>query len=83
MNVDNPADIEHSNMSSTDTNDKIQMWEDYVEDVRLAHRIPGIAVGMVCGSELAWFKGFGETRMGNGEAPDEHRFSELRRTPRR
>ena len=59
-------------MSSPDTNDKIRMWEDYVEAVRLAHRIPGIAVGMVCGSELAWFKGFGETQLGNREAPHEH-----------
>lgn len=59
-------------MSSPNANEKIQMWEDYVEEVRLAHRIPGIAVGMVCGSELAWFKGFGETQIGNGQAPDEH-----------
>ncbi len=59
-------------MSSSDANDKIRMWEDYVEEVRLAHRIPGIVVGMVCGSELAWFKGFGETRLGNGEGPDKH-----------
>ena len=56
----------------SEPNDKIRMWEDYVEEVRLAHRIPGIAVGMVCGSELAWFKGFGETELGNGEAPDEY-----------
>ena len=59
-------------MSSSDANDKILMWEDHIEEVRIAHRIPGIAVGMVCGSELAWFKGFGETQLGNGEAPDEH-----------
>ncbi len=59
-------------MSSSDANDKIRMWEDFVEEVRFAHRIPGIAIGMVCGSELAWFKGFGETELGNGEAPDEH-----------
>ena len=59
-------------MSSTEGNEKIRMWEEYVEEVRLAHRIPGIAVGMVCGSELAWFKGFGETEVGSGKVPDEH-----------
>lgn len=48
------------------------MWEEYVEEVRLTHRIPGIAVGIVCGSELAWFKGFGETEIGSGKVPDEH-----------
>ncbi len=59
-------------MSSPDPNAKIQMWEDYVEEVRLANRIPGIAAGIVCGSELAWFKGFGETELGSGKLPDEH-----------
>ena len=59
-------------MSSPETNEKIRMWEEYVEEVRLAHRIPGIAVGMVCGSELAWFKGFGETKVGSRKVPDEH-----------
>ena len=59
-------------MSSPEANDKIQMWADYVEEVRLAHGIPGIAAGIVCGSELAWFQGFGETELGNGTAPDEH-----------
>ena len=72
LNVNSPTSLEHHNMSSSDPNDKTQMWEDYVEEVRIAHRIPGIAVGMVCGSELAWFKGFGETQLGNGQAPDEH-----------
>ena len=56
----------------SDPNDKIQMWADYVEEVRLAHRIPGIAAGIVCGSELAWFQGFGETELGNGKTPHEH-----------
>lgn len=59
-------------MSSAEANDKIGMWADYVEQVRLAHRIPGIAAGIVCGSELAWFQGFGETELGNGSTPDEH-----------
>ncbi len=59
-------------MSSSDANAKTRMWADYVEEVRLANRIPGIAVGMVCGSELAWFEGFGETEIGNRAAPDEH-----------
>lgn len=59
-------------MSSLEANDKIQMWADYVEGVRLANGIPGIAAGIVCGSELAWFQGFGETELGNGVAPDEH-----------
>ena len=72
LNVNSPTSLEHHNMSSSDPNDKTQMWEDYVEEVRIAHRIPGIAVGMVCGSELAWFKGFGETQLGNGQAPDEY-----------
>ena len=58
-------------MSSSDANAKIQMWEDYIEDVRISHRIPGIAAGIVCGSELAWFRGFGETELGSGNAPDE------------
>ena len=60
------------NMSNSDANPKIQMWSDYIEDVRSAHNIPGIAVGIVCGSELAWFQGFGETEIGNGTAPNEH-----------
>ena len=60
------------NMSNSDANPKIQMWCDYIEDVRSIHNIPGIAVGIVCGSELAWFQGFGETEIGNGSAPDEH-----------
>ena len=59
-------------MFSSDANDKIRMWADYVEEVRVANRIPGIAVGMVCGSELAWFEGFGETELGNRKVPDEH-----------
>ena len=59
-------------MSNSDANDKLRMWADYVEDVRLEHSVPGIAVGMVCGSDLAWFEGFGETELGNGEAPNEH-----------
>ncbi len=59
-------------MSSPEANDKIQMWADYVEEVRLANGIPGIAAGIVCGSELAWFQGFGETEIGNGKSPDEH-----------
>ena len=59
-------------MSSSDTNDKIQMWADYVEEVRLAHNVPGIAVGMVCGSDLSWFQGFGETELGSGKTPSEH-----------
>ena len=67
----------------SEPNDKIRMWEDYVEEVRLAHRIPGIAVGMVCGSELAWFKGFGETELGNGKRPMNTASSELLRTPKR
>ena len=60
------------NMSNSDANPKIQMWCDYIEDVRSTHNIPGIAVGIVCGSELAWFQGFGETEIGNGTAPNEH-----------
>ncbi len=56
----------------SDPNDKIQMWADYVEEVRLAHNVPGIAVGMVCGSDLAWFQGFGETELGSGKTPSEH-----------
>ena len=59
-------------MSSSDTNDKIQMWADYVEEVRLAHNVPGIAVGMVCGSDLSWFQGFGETELGSGKTPHAH-----------
>ncbi len=59
-------------MSSPEANEKIRMWEEYVEEVRLEHRIPGIAVGIVCGSELAWFQGFGETEIGSGKVPDEH-----------
>ena len=59
-------------MSSPEANDKIQMWADYVEEVRLVHRIPGIAAGIVCGSDLAWFQGFGETELGSGKSPDEH-----------
>ncbi len=59
-------------MSSPETNEKIRMWQEYVEEVRLTHRIPGIAAGIVCGSELAWFKGFGETEVGSGKVPDEH-----------
>ena len=59
-------------MSSSDTNDKIQMWADYVEEVRLAHNVPGIAVGMVCGSDLSWFQGFGETELGSGKRPSAH-----------
>ncbi len=60
------------NMSNSDANPKIQMWCDYIEDVRSTHKIPGIAVGIVCGSELAWFQGFGETEIGNRTAPKEH-----------
>lgn len=60
------------NMSNSDANPKIQMWCDYIEDVRSTNNIPGIAVGIVCGSELAWFEGFGETEAGNGTAPNEH-----------
>ena len=59
-------------MSSSNANDKTQMWADYVEDVRLKHNIPGIAVGIVCGSDLAWFQGFGETKIGNASPPHEH-----------
>lgn len=59
-------------MTSPQANDKIQMWADYVEEVRLAHRIPGIAAGIVCGSELSWFQGFGEVEIGSGAVPDEH-----------
>ena len=58
-------------MTTPEPNDKLRMWSDYVESVRQAHDIPGIAVGMVCGSELAWFEGFGETEIGNGKAPHE------------
>ena len=60
------------NMSNSDANPKIQMWCDYIEDVRSTHNVPGIAVGIVCGSELAWFQGFGDTEIGNGTAPNEH-----------
>ena len=60
------------NMPNSDANPKIQMWSDYIEDVRSAHNVPGITVGVVCGSELAWFQGFGETEIGNGTAPNEH-----------
>ena len=60
------------NMSNSDANPKIQMWCDYIEDLRSTHNVPGIAVGIVCGSELAWFQGFGETEIGNGTAPNEH-----------
>ena len=59
-------------MTTLEPNEKLRMWADYVEAVRVAHGIPGIAVGMVCGSDLAWFEGFGETELGNGTAPDEH-----------
>ena len=59
-------------MTTLEPNEKLRMWADYVEGVRVAHGIPGIAVGMVCGSDLAWFEGFGETELGNGTAPDEH-----------
>ncbi len=59
------------NMSNSDANPKIQIWCDYIEDVRSTHNIPGLAVGIVCGSELAWFQGFGETEIGNGSVPTE------------
>ncbi len=59
-------------MSNSEPNDKIQMWCDYIEELRLAHNIPGIAAGIVCGSELTWFESFGETEIGNGSPPDEH-----------
>ncbi len=63
---------ETQDMPPSEPNAKIRMWEDYIEDIRVAHRIPAIAAGIVCGSELAWFRGFGETELGSGTAPDEH-----------
>ena len=63
--------VKPETMSASNSNDKTLMWADYVEDTRLKNNIPGIAVGMVCGSDLAWFQGFGETELGNGKTPDE------------
>ncbi len=59
-------------MSQPETNEKLRMWSDYIEEVRLTHNIPGIAVGIVCGSDLAYFEGFGEVELGSGRRLDEH-----------
>ncbi len=50
---------------------KTSMWEDHIEGVRVENGIPAIAAAIVRDGELAWFKGFGATEIGNGSPPHE------------
>ncbi len=51
---------------------KVDRWQDYIEKLRLQHRIPAIATGIVRHGELEWFQGFGETELGNQKRPHEN-----------
>lgn len=48
------------------------LWEEYIEQTRVEHCIPSIAVGIVSNGELAWFHSCGETQLGNGNPLHEH-----------
>ena len=45
---------------------------DHVEEWRVNSGIPSAAAAVVREGEIEWFQGFGETEIGNGNAPTEH-----------
>ena len=46
------------------------LLEDQIEGRRKAFGMPCIAVGVAREGEIVWFRGFGETELGNGKKPD-------------
>ncbi len=52
--------------------ERVNNFENKLENLRQTHHIPGFSVGVVHKGELAWHKGFGVKDLASGEVPDEN-----------
>lgn len=61
-----------NSVSETHNLPSCNLMSDLVEGWRVSSGIPSVAAAIVRDGEIEWFRGFGETEIGNGNAPTQH-----------